>query len=274
LLMVADIGNTQTVVGVFEGDELRAHWRMATEAHRSADEIGAACASLLGLRGMRLEEVVALIVSSDVPPLIRSYNNLAGDLLDIPFYSVSSEMKTGLNNHYDDPRAVGSDRIVNSVAAGNHYGFPAIIVDFGTATTVCAVDGEANYKGGAILPGIYVSLDALVAKAAKLANVDLEEGMPRAIATNTPDSIRSGFIYGYAGAVDALIRRFREELGAEDLRAVATGGPASVIVRHCREIGTLDPDLTLKGLRILYELNAPHRSEVSEDIGGATQSIR
>ena len=257
MLMAADIGNTQTVLGLFEGDELKARWRMATEAHRSADEIGAACASLLNLRGMRLEAIEAVIVSSDVPPLIRSYNNLANDLLDVPFYSVSPEMKTGLDNHYDDPRAVGSDRIVNSVATGSYHGFPAVIVDFGTATTVCAVDEEANYKGGAILPGIYVSLDALVQSAAKLANVDLEEGAPRPIATNTPDSIRSGFIYGYAGAVDALIRRFREGLGApDDLRAVATGGPASVIVRHCREIGTLDPDLTLKGLRVLYELNS------------------
>jgi type III pantothenate kinase len=270
--MAADIGNTQTVLGVFEGDELRARWRVATEAHRSADEIGAACASLLGLRGMRLGEVEALIVSSDVPPLIRSYKNLARGLLDVPFYSVSSEMKTGLNNLYDDPKAVGADRIVNSVATGSYYGFPAVIVDFGTATTVCAVDGEANYKGGAILPGIYVSLDALVSKAAKLANVDLEEGVPKAIATNTPDSIRSGFIYGYAGAVDALIRRFREELGAEDLQAVATGGPAPAIARHCREISTVDPDLTLKGLRVLYEMNA--EPNALGDAGKAARSAR
>lgn len=256
MLMVADIGNTQTVLGVFEGDELRARWRMATEAHRSADEIGAACASFLHLRGMRLEEIQALIVSSDVPPLIRSYKNLAGGLLNVPFYSVSADMETGLSNHYDDPMAVGADRIVNAAAASNYYGFPVVIVDFGTATTVCAVDKEANYKGGAILPGIYISLDALVSKAAKLANVDLEERVPQAIATNTPDSIRSGFIYGYAGAIDALIRRFREELGAEDIRAVATGGPAPAIVPHCREIGTLDPELTLKGLRLLYKLNA------------------
>ena len=272
MLMAADIGNTQTVLGVFEGDELRAHWRMATEIHRSADEIGAACASLLGLRGMRLEDVEALIVSSDVPPLIRSYRNLARGLLDVPFYSVSSEMKTGLNNLYDDPKAVGADRIVNSVATGSYYGFPAVIVDFGTATTVCAVDAEANYKGGAILPGIYVSLDALVSKAAKLANVDLEEEVPKAIATNTPDSIRSGFIYGYAGAVDALIRRFREELGAEDLQAVATGGPAPAIARHCREIGTVDPDLTLKGLRVLYEMNA--EPNALGDAGKAARSAR
>jgi type III pantothenate kinase len=259
-LMAADIGNTQTVLGVFDGDELRARWRMATEEHRSADEIGAACAALLELRGLRLAEVGAMIVSSDVPLLIRSYKNLARDFLSIPFYSVSSQMKTDLEIHYDDPEALGSDRIVNSVAAIHHYGSPAIIVDFGTATTVEAVDAERNYLGGALMPGVYISLDALATRAVKLQNVDLEIEIPRAIATNTPDSIRSGFVYGYAGAIDALIRRFREELkeggSATDPRVIATGGPAPVIVRHCREIEGFDPDLTLKGLRTLYSLNA------------------
>lgn len=255
-MMAADVGNTQTVLGLFEEDTLRGQWRIATGAHLSTDEVGVACAALLGLRGMRLEEVQAMIVSSDVPPLIRSYKNLAEGLLHIPFYSVSSKMKTGLVNRYDDPEALGADRIVNAVAAGRYYGFPAIIVDFGTATTVEAVDEDANYMGGAILPGIYISLDALAIRAAKLANVDLEEEIPRAIATNTPDAIRSGYVYGYAGAVDALIRRFKEELRVEDPQVVATGGPAGVIVPHCREIEAFDPDLTLKGLRILYEMNA------------------
>jgi type III pantothenate kinase len=168
---------------------------------------------------------------------------------------VGPDMETGLKNRYDDPAAVGADRIVNAVAAGHYYGFPAIIVDIGTATTVEAVDGEGCYLGGAILTGLYVALDALVARTAKLPSVDLEEEAPTAIATNTPDSIRSGFIYGYAGAIDALVRRSREELGEEDVRVVATGGPAGVIVRHCREIEEFDPDLTLKGLRVLYEMN-------------------
>jgi type III pantothenate kinase len=257
LLMGADIGNTQTVLGVFEGDELRARWRMATEAHRTADEVGASIAALLRLRGLGLKDIEALIVSSDVPPLIRSYKNLAEEILGIPFYSVSSGMETGLKIHYDDPKALGSDRIVNSVAAVRHYGSPTIIVDFGTATTVEAVGGGANYLGGALMPGVYVSLDALAAQAAKLQNVDLEAKTPKAIAANTPDSIRSGYIYGYAGAVDALIRRFKDELGEpENTRVLATGGPAPVIVRYCHEIDTLDPDLTLKGLRVLYDLNA------------------
>ena len=259
MLVAADIGNTQTVLGAFEGEGLRERWRMATEEHRSADEIGASCAAFMNLSGLKLEDVEALIVSSDVPPLIRSYKNLARDILGVPFYSVSSEMETGLEIHYDDMGALGSDRIVNSVAAVRYYGSPAIIVDFGTATTVEAVGRDARYLGGALMPGIYLSLEALAARAAKLQNVDLEAKTPQAIAVNTPDSIRSGFIYGYPGAVDALIRRFKDELGEPDAHVLATGGPAPFIVRHCREIDTLDPDLTLKGLRILYEMNA-HKS--------------
>src|ERR687892_195195 len=170
--MAVDVGNTQTVLGLIDGGEPRGQWRIATEAHRTAD----------------------------------------------------------------DPGAVGADRIVNAVAAVRHYGVPVIIVDIGTATTVEAVDGEACYLGGAILTGLYVSLDALVSKTAKLPSVDLEEEPPRVIATNTPDSIRSGFIYGYAGAVDALIRRSRDELAEDDVKVIATGGPASVIVPYCREI--------------------------------------
>jgi type III pantothenate kinase len=266
-----DIGNTQTVLGLVEDGELRGRWRITTEAYRTADELGAVSDGLLRLRGLRLDQVEALIVSSVVPVLNRSYKNLAEQVLEVPFYQVTPMMQTGLKNRYDVPGSVGADRIVNAVAAGRHYGYPTIIVDFGTATTVCAVDAEGAYRGGAILPGLYVALDALVAQTAKLPGVDLEEEPPKAIATNTPDSIRSGFIYGYAGAVDALIRRMSEELAigaptnasaedsydaSEGLCVLATGGPAPVIVRHCREIDTLDADLTLKGLSILYELNA------------------
>ena len=255
-MMAADIGNTQTVLGLFEGDDLRGQWRIATEAHRTSDELAVVFAGLLALRGLRLEEVSALIASSVVPALARSYRDLAAEIFEVPFYPVDAQMETGLKNRYDDPGSVGADRIVNAVAAGGHYGFPAIIVDIGTATTVEAVNGDGCYLGGAILTGLYVSLDALVSRTAKLPSVDLEEGPPRVIATNTPDSIRSGFIYGYAGALDALIRRSREELGEDGIRIIATGGPAGVIVPHCREIEEFDPDLTLKGLRILYEMNS------------------
>ena len=255
--MAVDVGNTQTVLGLFDGREPLGQWRIATEAHRTADELAVFFAGLLALEGLRLEEVDAVIVSSVVPGLTRSYRNLASEVFGVPFYGVTPSMKTGLDNRYDDPEAVGADRIVNAVAAGRHYGFPAIIVDIGTATTVEAVDGAGCYLGGAILTGLYVSLEALVSRTAKLPSVDLEEEPPRVIATNTPDSIRSGFIYGYAGAVDALIRRSRDELAQGDgVKVVATGGPAGVIVPYCREIDEFDPDLTLNGLRILYEMNS------------------
>jgi len=254
--MAVDVGNTQTVLGLIDGKETRGEWRITTEAHRTADELAVFFAGLLALEGLSPDEVSAMIVSSVVPGLTRSYRNLASEVFGVPYYVVTAEMETGLDNRYDDPGAVGADRIVNAVAAGRHYGFPAIIVDIGTATTVEAVDGEACYLGGAILTGLYVSLDALVSKTAKLPSVDLEEEPPRVIATNTPDSIRSGFIYGYAGAVDALIRRSRDELGEDGVKVIATGGPAGVIVPYCREIQEFDPDLTLKGLLALYEMNA------------------
>jgi type III pantothenate kinase len=256
VLMAVDVGNTQTVLGLFEGEKPRGQWRIATEVQRTADELAVFLAGLVALEGLRLQEISAVIVSSVVPGLTRSYRNLASGVFGVPFYGVTADMRTGLDNRYDDPEAVGADRIVNAVAAGRHYGFPAIIVDIGTATTVEAVDGEGCYLGGSILTGLYVSLDALVERTAKLPSVDLEEEPPRVIATNTPDSIRSGFIYGYAGAVDALIRRSRDELGEDDPTVVATGGPASVIVPYCREIQSFDPDLTLKGLLTLYEMNS------------------
>ena len=255
MLMAVDIGNTQTVLGLFDGEETRGQWRVATEAHRTADELAVVYAALLRMRGLRLDEVDAMIVSSVVPALARSYKDLASKFFGVPFYAVTAGMKTGLTNRYDDPSSVGADRIVNAVATGRHYGFPAIIVDIGTATTVEAVDGESNYLGGAILTGLNVALEALVARTAKLPSVDLEQAPPSVIATNTPDSLRSGFIYGYAGALDALIRRSREEMEADDVRVVATGGPAGAVVPYCEEIEEFDPDLTLKGLRILYEMN-------------------
>jgi type III pantothenate kinase len=254
--MAVDVGNTQTVLGLFDGEEPLGQWRVASEANRTADELAVFLAGLLALEGLRLDGISAVIVSSVVPALTRSYRNLASGNLGVPFYVVTAEMETGLDNRYDDPEAVGADRIVNAVAAGKHYGFPAIIVDIGTATTVEAVDGEGCYLGGAILTGLYVSLDALVERTAKLPSVDLEEEPPRVIATNTPDSIRSGFIYGYAGAIDALIRRSRDELAEDGVSVVATGGPAGVIVPYCREIDEFDPDLTLKGLLALHEMNA------------------
>lgn len=256
MLMAVDTGNTQSVLGLFEGEKLRAQWRTTTEAYRSPDELGAAISALLELRGLHFSEVSDMIVSSVVPGLTRSYRKLAEEILGIPFYAADASMHTGLKNLYDDPSQVGADRIVNAVAVGRYHGFPAVIADSGTATTVCAVDGNGAYRGGAILPGMHVALEALVSRTAKLPSVDLEDTPPSPIATNTSDSIRSGFVYGYAGAIDALVDRFVDELGPPRPRVIATGGLAPVIVEHCRTIDEMEPDLTLHGLRILYEMNA------------------
>lgn len=255
MLLAVDIGNTQTVLGLFEGDVLRGQWRLATEDQRTPDELAVVFAGLMSLRGLGFDDVGAMVVSSVVPNLTHTYRTLAAEALGVHFRAVDSSMETGLANRYDDPTQVGADRIVNAVAAGRNYGFPAVIVDIGTATTVEAVDREGCYLGGAILTGLYVALDALVSRTAKLPSVNLEEKPPNVIGTNTPDSIRSGFLYGYAGALDALVRRMREELDDEPVNVVATGGPAGVIIPHCREIHQFDPDLTLKGLQALYELN-------------------
>jgi type III pantothenate kinase len=256
VLLAVDIGNTQTVLGLFEGEALRGQWRLATEDQRTEDELAVVFAGLMQLNGLGFDDVSAVIASSVVPNLTHTYRSLATDTLGVPFRAVDAGMETGLENRYDDPSQVGADRIVNAVATGRRYGFPAVIVDIGTATTVEAVDRNGCYLGGAILTGLYVALDALVSRTAKLPSVDLEEKVPNAIATNTPDSIRSGFIYGYAGALDALVRRAREELDDEPVNVVATGGPAGVIIPHCREIRHFDPDLTLNGLQVLYEMNS------------------
>src|SRR5215208_4479849 len=222
MLMAVDVGNTQTVLGLIDGGEPRGQWRIATEAHRTADELAVFFVGLLALEGLSPDEVSAMIVSSVVPGLTRSYRNLASGVFGVPYYGVTAEMETGLDNRYDDPEQVGADRIVNAVAAGRHYGFPAIIVDIGTATTVEAVDGEACYLGCAILTGLYVSLDALVSKTAKLPSVDLEE-------EPCPGGYRGGPDQGELGYCDAReVHQEAEGGGAEpDRSRVRRGSDAA-----------------------------------------------
>jgi type III pantothenate kinase len=242
MLLAIDVGNTQTVFGLFEGPELREHWRVATESHRTGDEVG------LLLRGLvDVSTLEGICLSSTVPPLIRSYEELAEEV-GAALLVVGPGTRTGIPVRYDDPREVGPDRIANE-----RHGAPCIVVDFGTSTNFDVVSPEGEYVGGVLAPGIEVSMDALFQRAARLFEVDFAEP-PTVIAKTTAASLQSGLVYGFAGQVDGIVERIRGELG-EDAQTVATGGLADLIVPHARTLDRVDPFLTLEGLRLVWERN-------------------
>ena len=247
-LLAIDVGNTQTVFGLFEGDELREHWRVATERNRSGDELGALYASFLDL-----STVDGIALASTVPQLHRSYENFAMEYVKAELLDIGPGVRTGVPIRYDDPREVGPDRIANAVAAVERYGPPAIVVDFGTSTNFDVVSPAGEYVGGVLAPGIEVSMDALFARAARLFKVDFAEP-ETVIAKNTASSLQSGLVYGFAGQVDGIVDRIRGELGAE-AQTIATGGLADLIVPHARTLETIDPFLTLEGVRLVWLRN-------------------
>jgi type III pantothenate kinase len=247
MLLAVDVGNTQTVFGLFHRDELSEHWRIATEAHRTGDELGVLLRGFLDLEGL-----AGICLSATVPSLIRSYEELA-ERAGLDLLLVGPGARTGIPIRYDDPRELGPDRIVNAIAARERYGAPSIVVDFGTSTNFDVVSPEGEYVGGVLAPGVEVSMDALFERAARLLKVDYVEP-PTVIAKNTVAALQSGLVYGFAGQVDAIVERIRGELGAE-APAVATGGLASLIAPHARTIERVDPWLTLEGLRIVWALN-------------------
>jgi type III pantothenate kinase len=247
-LLAIDVGNTQTVFGLFEGSELREHWRISTERSRSGDELGALYGSFLDFSGV---EGVAL--ASTVPQLHRSYEELAKDYVKAELLELGPGVRTGVPVRYDDPREVGPDRIANAVAAVERYGPPCIVVDFGTSTNFDVVSPEGEYVGGVLAPGIEVSMDALFDRAARLFKVDFA-APETVIAKNTGSSLQSGLVYGFAGQVDGIVERIRDELGAA-AQTVATGGLADLIVPHARTLETIDPFLTLEGVRLVWERN-------------------
>jgi type III pantothenate kinase len=248
LLLAVDVGNTQTVFGLFEGEDLREHWRVATERNRSGDELGALYGSFLDV-----SSVDGVALASTVPQLHRAYEELAKDYARAELLELGPGIRTGVPIRYEDPREVGPDRIANAVAAVDRYGPPCIVVDFGTSTNFDVVSAEGEYVGGVLAPGIEVSMDALFQRAARLFKVDFVEP-PTVIAKNTAASLQSGLVYGFAGQVDGIVERIREELGVE-AQTVATGGLADLIVPHARTLDRIDPFLTLEGLRIVWDRN-------------------
>ncbi|MBJ7520416.1 MAG: type III pantothenate kinase [Solirubrobacteraceae bacterium] len=253
MLLVVDVGNTQTHFGTFEGERLVEHWRFASVRTSTADELGAALRSLLELRGVGLADLGASIVSSTVPELAPEWQQVGERYLGHETLIVGPGVKTGMPIRLDNPRELGADRLVNAVAAHAKVGGPCIVVDFGTAITYDAVSEAGEYLGGVIAPGVEISMDALTSRGAKLPKIDLAE--PRSlIGKSTVDAIRSGIIYGFASAVDGIVGRLRGELGPET-PTIATGGLARSIVPHTTQIDEVDDLLTLTGLRLIHERN-------------------
>lgn len=254
MLLVVDVGNTQTHFGTYSGEDLLEHWRFATVRTSTADELGAALRALLELRGIGLADLDGSIISSTVPQLEPEWIKMGQRYLGHDTLAVGPGLKTAMPIRIDNPRELGADRLVNAIAAYDRVGGPVISVDFGTAVNYDVVSGKGEYLGGVIAPGVELSLDALTTRGAKLPKIDLMA--PRhAIGKSTVEAIRSGVIYGYAGQVDGLVTRLMEELG-EEAEVLATGGLASYIVPHTTVIDEIDEDLTLRGLKILHERNA------------------
>lgn len=263
MLLAIDVGNTNVVVGLYDGEQLAHSWRLATEHRRMADEWGSTLITLLEHRGYHLDDIDGAILSSVVPALTTSLREMAQSYLKCKLFVVEPGLRTGIRILTDNPREVGADRVVNTLATHRCYTGPALIIDFGTATTFDVVSPQGDYMGGAIAPGISISTDALYQRTALLTRVELVA--PRyAIGKNTAACLQSGIVLGYIALVEGMVARIRAEMNtmfatasepAPPIKVIATGGLAPVIAAHTDVIDKVDLDLTLKGLRMIYEMN-------------------
>ena len=253
MLLCIDIGNTNITLGLYEGQDLLAHWRIATDHHRMSDEYAMTILNLFAHRNCAPADVRGIAIASVVPPLTGRFEELCGAYFSREPLVVGTGVKTGVAVRYDDPRQVGADRVVNAAATKALYGCPACVVDFGTATTFDAISRQGEYLGGAIAPGIGISAEALFTFTAKLPRIDLVRP-PRAIGTNTVHSMQSGILFGHVGLVEGMVARFRAELG-DGMRVIGTGGLATVIAQETDVLEIVDPWITLTGLRLIWEMN-------------------
>ncbi|GAB6992579.1 type III pantothenate kinase [Paenibacillus pini] len=254
MILVIDIGNTNIVLGIYRNRELLHHFRLSTSRQSTVDEYGVLIHNLFTMSGIRIHDIENVIMSSVVPPMVHVVEDMCIKYIGKQPMIVGPGIKTGLNLKYENPREVGADRIVNAVAAVEIYHGPLVVVDFGTATTFDCIDSKCNYLGGAIVPGIGIATEALYKRASKLPRIELEKPK-KVIGRNTVHAMQAGIIFGYAGQVDGIVGRIKEEMQAPSLKVVATGGLADLIASEAKSIDEVNPLLTLEGLRIIYERN-------------------
>ncbi len=253
MLLTIDIGNTNVTLGLYDGEKLGPRWRLATVHERMPDEYGLQILGLLANSDIRISDLHGVCIASVVPPLTGRVMEACRIYLKKEPLVVDAGVKTGVRIRYEDPRAVGADRIVDCAAVQHFYGGPACVVDFGTATTFDAISREGEYLGGAIAPGISIAAEALFVRTAKLPRVDLQRP-PSVIGRNTTHAMQSGLLFGYVSLVEGMVTRFRQELGS-DMQVIATGGLAEIVAQETKVIQIIAPWLTLDGLRLIWEMN-------------------
>jgi type III pantothenate kinase len=253
VIFVFDVGNTNIVLGVYDKEELKHHWRIETNRNKTEDEYGMMIKNLFDSANLSFSEINGIIISSVVPPIMFALERMCNKYFHVKPMVVGPGMKTGLNIKYENPREVGADRIVNAVAAIHEYGSPLIIVDFGTATTYCYINEQNQYMGGAIAPGIGISTEALYSRAAKLPRIEIVRP-DDIIGKNTVSAMQAGILYGYVGQVEGIVNRMKAQSAVKPT-VIATGGLATLIAEESNAIDIVDPFLTLKGLKLIYKRN-------------------